>query len=254
MFGVKLQPVLAVHDGVVTEVVDTPGAPISVTVTDVTGRGYTLSGFNDDNPGTNDGAAPPHLRLSSLARVGVSVRAGQILGFMGDSDPLPLDVRADVPTDRTIQLAPDAIAPHIRLTIAELDGTPLDAYGPVIDSLFRQACSVAIGPWIVPPNGSGHDTVTIETTDSDDEIDSEWVITGTGQVTAAGWAAMIYPSEGCPFAPPDPHGPGAAGFAGVSLEWIAPFDLPTTIWVQLAVRDEPARAGSVLPVPTWRGL
>ena len=124
------------------------------------------------------------------------MKAGQILGFMGDSDPLPLDVRADVPTDRTIQLAPDAIAPHIRLTIAELDGTPLDAYGPVIDALFRQACSVAIGPWIVPPNGSGHDVVTIETTDTDHDIDSQWVITSTGQVTAAGWAAMIYPERG----------------------------------------------------------
>ncbi len=70
IFGVKLQPVLAVHDGVVTAVVDTPGVPISVTVTDVTGRSYTLSGFNDDNPGTNDGAAPAHLRLTSVAQIG----------------------------------------------------------------------------------------------------------------------------------------------------------------------------------------
>jgi len=92
VFGVKLQPVLAVHDGVVTGVVDTPGLPISVTVTDVTGRSYTLSGFNDDNPGTDDGAAPSHLRLTSLARIGGSVKAGQILGFMGDSEPLPLGV------------------------------------------------------------------------------------------------------------------------------------------------------------------
>ena len=151
VFGVKLQPVLAVHDGVVTAVDDAPGAPISVTITDVSGRGYTYRGFNDDNPGTNDGAAPAHLRLSSLAKVGGSVKAGQIIGFMGDSDPLPPDVRADVPTDATVRLDPDAVAPHIRLTISELDGTPLDAYGPVIDALFRQACSVAIGPWIMPP-------------------------------------------------------------------------------------------------------
>jgi hypothetical protein len=254
VFGVKLQPVLAVHDGVVTAIADTPGAPITVTVTDVTGRSYTYSGFNDDNPGTNDGAAPPHLRLSSLAKVGGSVKAGQILGFMGDSDPLPLDVRADVPTDRTIQLAPDAIAPHVRLTIAELDGTPLDAYGPVIDALFRQACSVAIGPWIVPSNGSGHDIVTIETTDTSRDIDSQWVITSTGQVTAAGWAAMIFPNEGCTFAPPDPHGPGAAGIGGGALDWIAPIDLPTSIWVQLAIRDEPSGGEPVHPLPVWRGL
>ena len=252
VFGVKLQPVLAVHDGVVTGVVDTPGLPISVTVTDVTGRSYTLSGFNDDNPGTNDGAAPSHLRLTSLARIGGSVKAGQILGFMGDSEPLPLGVRADVPTDATIQLATDAVAPHIRLTIQELDGTPLDTYGPVIDALFRQACSVAIGPWVVPPNGAGHDAVTIETTDADREIDSEWVITSTGQVNASGWAAMIFPNEGCAFAPPDPHGPGAAGYAGLSPEWLAPIDLPTTYWVQLAVREEPALE-PVRPLPVWRG-
>ncbi|MET0662556.1 MAG: hypothetical protein ABWZ42_05435 [Ilumatobacteraceae bacterium] len=254
VFGVKLQPVLAVHDGVVTAVDDAPGAPISITITDVSGRGYTYHGFNDDNPGTDDGAAPAHLRLSGLAKVGGSVKAGQIIGFMGDSDPLPPDVRADVPTDATIRLDPDAVAPHIRLTISELDGTPLDAYGPVIDALFRQACSVAIGPWIMPPPdagvaGAGLAGATIETTDDDRAIDSQWNITASGQVTAAGWAAMIYPNEGCTFAPPDTHGPGAAGFGAVTLDWMAPVDLPTSIWVALAVRDE---LGSP-PVPVRRG-
>ena len=254
VFGVKMQPVLAVHDGVVTAVDDAPGAPISVTITDVSGRGYTYRGFNDDNPGTNDGAAPAHLRLSSLAKVGGPVKAGQIIGFMGDSDPLPPDVRADVPTDATVRLDPDAVAPHIRLTISELDGTPLDAYGPVIDALFRQACSVAIGPWIMPPSasdlaGEGLAGVTIETTDNDRTIDSQWNITPSGQVTAAGWAAMIYPNEGCTFAPPDTHGPGAAGFGGVTLDWMAPVDLPTSIWVALAVRDELGAP----PVPVRRG-
>ena len=37
-----------------------------------------------------------------------------------------------------------------------------------------------------PPTGSGHDAVTIETTDDNREIDSQWVITDTGQVTADG--------------------------------------------------------------------
>jgi len=105
VFGVKLQPVLAVIDGVVTDVEDRPGATISVTITDESGRSYTLAGFNDDNPGTSDGAAPAHLRLTSLARVGTTVRAGQVLGFMGDTDELPLGVRADVPTDATVVIA-----------------------------------------------------------------------------------------------------------------------------------------------------
>ncbi len=104
IFGVKMQPVLAVVDGVITEVVDTPGANITVTITDTTGRSFELAGFNDDNPGTNDGAAPPHLRLTRLAVVGQSVRAGQVLGFMGDTDPLPLGIRSDVPTDATVEI------------------------------------------------------------------------------------------------------------------------------------------------------
>jgi len=238
IFGVKLQPVLAVVDGVVTEVVDRPGRTISVTVTDEFGRSYRLAGFNDDNPGTDDGAAPDHLRLSALARVGTTVRAGQVLGFMGDTSPLPLGIRSDVPTDATIELRPDAVAPHVRLTIEDLDGTPVDAYGPVIDALFRQVCTVGTGQWSGPPNGEGHAPVTIETTDDDREIDSEWVISSSGQVTASGWAAMIYPSESCSYTPADKRGPGAGGATDVPLSWLLPIDLPTSMWVDLAVRDD----------------
>lgn len=238
IFGVKLQPVLAVVDGVVTQVNDTPGEPISVTITDVTGRSYRLAGFNDDNPGTDDGAAPPHLRLSALARVGTTVRAGQVLGFMGDSSPLPIGIRSDVPTDATIELREDAVAPHIRLTIEDLDGTPVDAYGPVIDALFRQVCTVGTGPWAGPANGEGHAPVTIETTDDDREIDSEWVITQSGQVNASGWAAMVYPSESCSYTPADKRGPGAGGATDVPLSWLLPIDLPTSMWIDLAVGDD----------------
>lgn len=239
VFGVKLQPVLAPIDGVVTDVRDEPGSVISVTITDPTGRSFELAGFNDDTPGTDDGAAPGHLRLAGLARVGSVVHAGQVIGFMGDTDPLPIGVRADVPTDATIQLAPDAVAPHIRLTIVDLDGTPVDAYGPLIDALFRQVCTVGIGPWSDTPNGTGHDLVTIETTDDNREIDSEWVIDGTGQVTASGWAAMVFPGEGCGWAPSDKRGHGAGGPTEVPASWSAPIDLATSIWVDLAVRDDP---------------
>ena len=142
-----------------------------------------------------------------MAHVGSPVRAGQILGFMGDTDPLPLGIRSDVPTDATVDIPVDAVAPHIRLTIRDLDGTPVDAYGPVIDALFRQVCSIGTGPWSSPPTGAGFERVVTETTDDKREIDSEWVITETGQVTASGWAAMIYPSESCGFAPEDARGP-----------------------------------------------
>ena len=238
IFGVKMQPILAVVDGVITDVVDTPGKNITVTITDTTGRSFELAGFNDDNPGTNDGAAPPHLRLTELAVVGQSIRAGQVLGFMGDTDPLPLGIRSDVPTDATVEIPVDQVAPHIRLTINDLDGTPVDAYGPVIDALFRQACSVGIGPWSGLPNGLELDPVVTETTDDSRNIDSEWEVTSTGDVIASGWAAMIYPSESCGWAPPDKRGPGAGGPTSIPVAWITPIDLSTSIWVELAVRED----------------
>jgi hypothetical protein len=247
IFGVKMQPVLAVADGVITDVHDEPGDNISVTITDTVGRSYELAGFNDDTPGTDDGAAPAHLRLTSLATVGQAVRAGQVLGFMGDTDPLPVGIRSDVPTDATVQIPVDAVAPHIRLTISDLDGTPVDAYGPVIDALFRQACSVGIGPWSGPLPGSGVEPVVTETTDDRRDIDSEWEVTSTGQVIASGWAAMIYPSENCGWAPPDKRGPGAGGPTVVPTSWSTPIDLPTSIWVDLAVRDN-----ATLAVPMMR--
>jgi hypothetical protein len=241
VFGVQLQPVLAVADGVVTAVRDDPASddPISVVVTDVTGRSYIHSGFNDDSPGTDDNAAPSHLRLSGLARVGSTVRAGQVLGFMGNSEPLPLGIRASVPTDATVSIDPDAVAPHIRISIVEIDGTPVDALGPLIDAMFRQTCTVATGPWAMPANGTGHRVRTIETTDNDRTIDSEWVIGESGRVTSAGWAAMINPHDGCAFAPSEPHGPDAAGSNDVPLNWLVAIDVPTAIWVKLAA-DEAA--------------
>ena len=246
VFGVKLQPVLAVVDGVVTDVHDKPGETISVTITDPLGRSYRLAGFNDDTPGTNDGAAPDHLRLTSLAVIGRTVRSGQVVGYMGDTDPLPLGIRSDVPTDATVQIPIDAVAPHIRLTITDLDGTPVDAYGPVIDALFRQVCSVGIGPWSGPQSGLGLEPVTTETTDDSREIDSEWVVTSTGQVNASGWAAMIYPSESCGWAPPEKRGPAAGGPTTVPVSWITPIDLSTSIWVDLAVRDDTSLAVPVM--------
>ncbi len=245
VFGVKLQPVLAVADGVVTDVRDDAGHAITVTVTDTNGTSFVYSGFNDDNPGTDDGEAPSHLRVSALAEVGRAVRAGQVLGFMGDTDPLPLGIRADVPTDATVEIDPDAVAPHIRITMVAIDGQPVDAFGPMIDALFRQSCRVMIGQWTVPANGTGHDPVTIETTDDDNKIDSEWVITSDGRVHASGWAALVNPSENCGYAPDTAFGPGAGGSDRGLVHWLTPIDLPTDVWIALALQDETGVPGFV---------
>ncbi len=248
VFGVKLQPVLAGHDGIVTAVDDEPasGRPISVTITDITGRSYIYSGFNDDNPGTSDGQAPPHLRLTALAEVGNTVRAGQIIGFMGDTDPIPVGVRGEVPTDDTVYLDPDEVAPHIRLSIVDLDGTHVDAYGAVVDSLFRSGCNNGIGRWSVSAQSDSFDEVVIETTDDDNDIDSEWIITSSGQVQAAGWAALINPNESCDWVPEQHYGPGAAGFDNVPDHWADPIALPTDVWLQVALTGDENSAAPLL--------
>ncbi len=237
VFGVQLQPVLAVADGVITDVRNDLGDVISVTITNAVGRSFLLEGFNDDTPGNDDGAAPEHLRLTGIATVGATVRAGQTIGFLGNSSPLPLGIRADVPTHDTVVISNDAVAPHIRLTITDLDGTAVDAYGPVIDAVFRQSCTVGIGPWSGGPNGAEHEPITVETIDDDPAIDSEWAISTTGEVSASGWAAMIYPGESCGWAPPDKRGPGAGGPATTPEAWNSAIDLYTPIWVELAVRS-----------------
>lgn len=245
IFGVKLQPIRAAAHGVVTAIDDQPssGRPISVTITDIHGLSYIYAGFNDDNQGTADGNAPDHLRLTALAEVGSTVRAGQIIGFMGDTDPLPTGVREDVPTDSSVVIDPNAVAPHLRLSIIDVDGNPVDTFGPVVDALFSSACQAGIGQWSVPAQSASTAAVTVETTDNNDEVDSEWVITSTGQVQANGWGALISPSEQCTWVPAEPYGPGAGGSNQTPDGWGDEVDLSAQVWVSLArTSDDTTRA------------
>jgi hypothetical protein len=240
VFGRALQPVLAVADGVVTDVQlgdqlagsNLPRSKeVSVTVTDVHGVSYRYGGLNDDTPGTDDGAAPRALRVSGLAEVGRTVRAGQIIGFMGNTDPVAL---ADG----------SGAWPHLRLSISDLAGSPLDADGPVVVALFRQLCTTGIGQWSVPPNAATADApLAPVVVDSDD---GAWWITGTGQVVAVGDAALIHPTDACKWQPDTPHGPGAGG--NVAPPWFADdIVLPVGVWLTV-LGDRQA----VRPATPWR--
>ncbi len=136
-------------NGVVTAVEE--GDPllgsVSVTISDTAGRTFRYSGFNDDTPGTNDGAAVRAHRLTILATVGTQVRAGQVIGFMGDTDPMPSNEDFGIDDEQ-------AVWPHLRLSIHDADGTKLDADMHVAFAQRRQACHVSIGPWSVPPDPS----------------------------------------------------------------------------------------------------
>ena len=45
---------------------------VTLTITDVGGRTFHYAGFNDDNPGTDDGRADASLRFTALGQVGAT--------------------------------------------------------------------------------------------------------------------------------------------------------------------------------------
>jgi hypothetical protein len=227
IFGQKLQPVLAVVNGVVTavELSDATTGNVRVTITAKDGRRFVYEGLNDDAPDTNDGEAASWLRITSLATVGRPIYAGQIIGFMGDSDPMPGHriVRDDEP-----------VWPHIRLSAYDVDGTPLDTDLLVLEAQRRQACHVGLGPWSVPKDRTtdrSRKDVTVGTI-----VYGGWTIHRDGTVTAYGRSALILPPEDCVWAPSEPFGPGASGEKPPQY-WGLPFEIETGFWVQSAVSD-----------------
>jgi hypothetical protein len=276
VYGRKLQPVLAAADGVVTSVVyeDASTGRVELTITDTGGTSYHYAGFNDDNPGTNDGAAPAALRLTALARVGTAVRAGQVIGYLGDSDRVPINTSvatdaavtaasgdstidprlgpvSDPPSDPASdpaagELVDGPVWPHLRLTITALDGTPIDADGPVVQALFRQTCTVGIGPWSVPPNPAVFDEQIGITEVAADDVSGNWTITASGQVQATGLAALIYPTPGCLWSPTDPFGPFAGGNTVVPLGFTDRITLSAEVWIAITLGAEGVRPAASL--------
>jgi hypothetical protein len=230
VYGQKLQPVLAATDGVVTAVEygDPVSGAVTLTLTDIAGRRFHYAGFNDDNQGTVDGDADHSLRFTALGRVGAKVRVGQILGYLGDTDPMPGDENRGVPSH--------AVWPHLRITIFDHDGTRLDADRLVVEAQRAQACHVGIGPWSVPADEwleTTDDTATDPIAsawrrtdiDVDAILNGGWLLRADGTVTARGRSALILAPEGCEWAPEDSFGPGASGNQPPE-GWNADFDVP----------------------------
>ncbi len=244
-YGQKVQPILAAVNGVVTAVEE--GDPllgsVSVTISDTAGRTFRYSGFNDDTPGTNDGAAVRAHRLTILATVGTQVRAGQVIGFMGDTDPMPSNEEFGIDDEQ-------AVWPHLRLSIHDADGTKLDADMHVAFAQRRQACHVSIGPWSVPPDPS------LDELDLDDVVVSAlfnggWVIHSNGTVTATGKSTLIVPPEGCTWAPTEAFGPGAKG-SNPELKWGIPIEVPAALLGERLGVEPTGSDTDRRPRLTWR--
>ena len=140
----------------------------------------------------------------------------------------------------------EPVWPHLRLTITALDGTPIDADGPVVQALFRQTCTVGIGLWSVPPNPAVFDGPIGDIEVPAGDLSGHWTITASGQVQATGLAALIYPTPGCLWSPTEPFGPYAAGNTVLPLGFNDHITLSAEIWIAITLGAEGVRPAASL--------
>ena len=88
LMGDKMTPLVAAADGVIDWIRVDDGTVISgnaVSIRDAEGWRYVYVHLNNDTPGTDDGRNPPEHRFAPGIVVGATVRAGQLVGWLGDS-------------------------------------------------------------------------------------------------------------------------------------------------------------------------
>jgi hypothetical protein len=86
LFAPKLRPVVATFDATVTYLrTGRPTAGNLLSIASPDGWTTNYLHLNNDSPGTDDGIATPELTFADGLRPGARVRAGQLLGWVGDS-------------------------------------------------------------------------------------------------------------------------------------------------------------------------
>jgi peptidase M23-like protein len=178
LFGVKLQPLLAAADGTVTELLDEEGkAGNGITIEDAEHWTYHYFHMNNDTPGSkNDGANAWVWRYAPEIRVGATVRAGQFLGFMGDSGNAEGD------------------GPHLHFEIHRPSGIPIDPFNSLQAARKAENCApprVLLGDVATQRDAFGVAVVAIDVVDS--TRDGSWRISSAGGVVAKGDAAIVAP-------------------------------------------------------------
>ncbi|MEP6660207.1 MAG: M23 family metallopeptidase [Acidimicrobiales bacterium] len=178
LFGVKLQPLLAAADGTVTELLDEEGkAGNGITIEDAEHWTYHYFHMNNDTPGSkNDGANAWVWRYAPEIRVGATVRAGQFLGFMGDSGNAEGD------------------GSHLHFEIHRPSGIPIDPFNSLQAARKAESCSpprVLLGDVATQRDAFGVAVVAVDVVDSTRH--GSWRISSAGGVVAKGDAAIVAP-------------------------------------------------------------
>jgi len=266
------QPLRAAVDGEIVRIVTRNNgiSGVSIEIRRADGLRAIYRHMNNDTPGTTDDAAIDAFRVHPDLAVGTAVRAGQIIGFMGDTG--------------------NAVGnPHLHFELRTDDRTPFAPYPAVIEAQQREQCSVGIGPWSTQFTSPDADAARTEallemSTRQLDAVDvaelaeldplqllslralsrdrrlaireytepvpfllegdndARWTISADGSVTAAGAAALITPNVDDCTDRPDPElmfGTDAAG-AGVDIVaylWWGDVPEDTPMWLSVRARD-----------------
>lgn len=163
IFAAKHTPVVATVDGVVDWVKeDSSGlSGLAVGIRGADGWRYRYIHLNNDNPGTDDGAAPVSMGIAPGLARGQLVLAGQILGWVGDSgnaETTPPHLHFEIRTPDNV-----AVTPHPALVAADR-GCPRPEVAGVASSrgggrwvLTTTGRVVAHGdaPWLGQPDLGG---------------------------------------------------------------------------------------------------
>lgn len=207
LIGVKMQPVLAAFDGTVGRA-DLDRGGISgdaISITRADGWRANYFHLNNDTPGTDDNADA--IRAWTTApgiAVGSHVRAGQVIGYMGNSGDAAQSVT------------------HLHFEIRDPAGVAHPSYALLADAATRQQCTIGIGPWSTPvlatdaadpSHGAELDVAHPAVQHASIFIDGgSWTIDTDGRVTAVGTAALIAPDKSCT-APVAQYGTDASGWS-----------------------------------------
>ncbi len=185
--GAAGQPLRAAFDGEIVRIVheDTGISGVSIEIRRSDDLRAVYRHLNDDTPGTNDNAAVAGFRVVPGIDEGVHVRAGQIIGYMGD-------------TGNAVGV------PHLHFELRNPeripgDRTPFAPYAAVVEAQQREQCSVGIGAWsTASPSAPPSAPMFIAGPDG-----ASWMVSLDGTVTAAGRGALVAPTEACDWVPGD---------------------------------------------------
>ena len=176
MIGVRMQPLLAAVDGTVTRIryenVGTAGSVISITGAD--GWYYNYFHVNNDTPGTDDGLAGHEWQISPQLTVGSTVRAGQVIGYMGDSGNA------------------EGSVPHLHFEIRQPDRTPVNPYHSLVAAQAPETCLPIEDVALTDPAELSPAAVSVIPIDGR----GRWLIDPDGRLFAEGPAAHVDPTGG----------------------------------------------------------